>query len=92
MKALLRTHLRREGHVQVTCLLENQKVAPRRSLHLKRRGCRRRLHSSQDEQAHLSKMSSSSAPYHKRNAGKQLSAMMAINFSTVRPRVLRFLS
>jgi len=62
VKGLLRAHLRRRGHVQVTCLLEYQKEAPRRSLHLKRRGCRRRLHFSQDEQAHLSKVSSSSAP------------------------------
>jgi len=62
MKALLRAHLRRRGHVQVTCLLEYQKKAARRSLHLKRRSCGRRLHFSQDEQAHLPKMSSSSAP------------------------------
>jgi len=41
----------------MTCLVEYQKEALRRSLHLKRRGCRRRLHFSQDEQAHLSKMS-----------------------------------
>ena len=62
VKALLRAHLRRRGHVQVTCLLEYQKEAPRRSLHLKRRGCRRRLPFSQDAQAHPSKMSSSSVP------------------------------
>ena len=46
VKALLRAHLRRRGHVHVTCLLEYQKEAPWRSLHLKRR----RLHFSQDEQ------------------------------------------
>ena len=65
VKALLRAYLHRSGHVQVTCLLECQKEALWRSLHLKRRGCRRRLHFSQDEQAHLSKMSSSSIPISK---------------------------
>ena len=64
VKALLRAHLRRRGHMQVTCLPRYQKRSrgdhytckEETTLTLFSR-CRRRLHFSHDDQAHPSKIS-----------------------------------